>query len=167
MGRYQMSDEKEEPVSPAPSTLEVNDVLAAYRLSWLANFMSGPLYAELETSIGLSRPEFIVLLNCHHRPGNTAQEICLATGRPKNSISRAVIALQRAERLIQRRDATDGRLRRLHLTPKGETLYLAIIPKFVARERQMLAPLAPDERRHFERLLEKLVRRDDDWAQVF
>jgi len=150
-----------------PSVLEVNDVLTAYRLSWLANFMSGPLYAALELSHGLSRPEFIVLLNGHHRPGTTAHEVCLATGRPRNSISRGVLALVRKGLIVQEQDVADRRLRRLRLTAAGEALYASIIPLFVQRQAEMLSPLTPGERNLFAGLLAKLVRRDDDWAKVF
>ena len=157
----------EEQGQASPSVLEVNDVLTAYRLSWVANFMSGPLYAHLERTLHLTRPEFIVLLNCHHRPGTTAQEICLATGRPKNSISRAVIKLAQKAMLTQDKDRRDARLRPLRLTAKGKALYARTIPLFVAREKQMLAVLSADERAAFDGILTKLVNREDDWAQAF
>ncbi|MBV9076520.1 MAG: winged helix-turn-helix transcriptional regulator [Methylobacteriaceae bacterium] len=158
---------QDKPYPAPPSVLEANEVLTAYRLSWVANFLSGPIYKEIEARHGLSRPEFIVLFNCHHRPGSTARDICLATGRPKNSISRAVLVLARDGRLVQQPNPEDARQKRLVLTAAGEALYAAVIPLFKQREREMLSVLTDEERTSFEVLLAKLALRSDGWAEVF
>jgi len=42
--------------------LDRNPIRLAYRLSWLANFYSGPIYRRLEMERGLTRPEVIVMV---------------------------------------------------------------------------------------------------------
>lgn len=147
--------------------LDAPTIGAAYRVSWLANFFSGPIYRDLEVEPGISRPEFIVIFCLAHAPGVSAAAICRATGRPKNSVSRAIARLLAAGRVRRRTDAADRRAGLLELTAEGRALYEALIPRFRAREAAMLAPLSDDERGELDRLLGKLVHRGDDWATVF
>ncbi|QWG18226.1 MarR family transcriptional regulator [Bradyrhizobium sediminis] len=147
--------------------LEENPVPVAYRLSWVANFLTGPVYEEMEQRFGLTRPEFIILFNLVAAPGCTAQDVAEASGRPKNSISRAVNALLRNGLISRRIDDIDQRRRPLIVTSAGRRLYRQALPLFVTRERQMLAPLNEAERAEFDRLLRKLVFRTDSWAQTY
>jgi DNA-binding MarR family transcriptional regulator len=147
--------------------LDRNEIRLAYRLSWLANFYSGPIYRRLERKPGLTRPEFIVMFCLAHAPGISAADICAATGRPKNSISRAVNRLIGDGRIRRRADPEDGRAVILDLTEAGRALYAKLIPEFRTREARMLAPLTAAERSELDRLLGKLVHRDDDWAELF
>ncbi|MCX7374955.1 MAG: MarR family transcriptional regulator [Alphaproteobacteria bacterium] len=138
-----------------------------YRLSWLANFYSGPIYRRLQMLHGLTRHEFLVLFCLAHVPGIAAAEICAATGRPKNSISRAVGRLLRDRRIVRHADPSDGRAIILDLTPQGRSFHDAMMQELSAREAKMLAPLTTAEREQLDRLLGKLVHRDDDWADTF
>lgn len=147
--------------------LDTAEIRLAYRISWLANFYSGPIYRRLERRPGLTRPEVIVLFCLAHAPGISAADICAATGRPKNSISRAVNRLLGDGRIRRRADPDDGRAVILDLTEAGRALHERLMPEFRAREAAMLAPLTADERADLDRLLGKLVHRTDRWAQVF
>ncbi|WP_376093699.1 MarR family winged helix-turn-helix transcriptional regulator [Roseomonas sp. CCTCC AB2023176] len=151
----------------AHGILDAPTITPGYRFSWLANFFSGPIYCGLESDPGLSRPELVVLFCLAHASGIPAAAICRATGRPKNSISRAIARLLAAGRIRRRTDAADRRAGLLGLTDEGRALDEALIPRFRARQAAMLAPLSAGERAALDRLLGKLVRRDDDWAAVF
>ena len=70
-------------------------------------------------------------------------------------------------RVTRARDASDGRRAPLALTARGRGLYDKVIPLFRRREQQMLAVLSESERGQLERLLSKLVLRDDNWAQIY
>ena len=87
------------------------------------------------------------------------------TGIPKNSVSRAVARLIDAGLLQRHADAADARRVILQLTRKGRKVYESILPRFVARQERMLAVLTPAELAEFDRLLDKLVERQDDWAE--
>jgi DNA-binding MarR family transcriptional regulator len=151
----------------ARDILDRTEIRLAYRISWLANFYSGPIYRRLERRPGLTRPEVIVLFCLAHAPGMSAAEICAATGRPKNSISRAVNRLLGDGRIRRHAHPDDGRAVILDLTEAGRALYDRLLPDFRAREAAMLAPLTTAERADLDRLLGKLVHREDRWAQVF
>jgi DNA-binding MarR family transcriptional regulator len=116
---------------------------------------------------GIQRPEFATLFCTAHLAGATASDVVALTGIPKNSISRAVARLA-GDGLIEREQhEDDGRKALLKLTRKGRKAYDALLPQFMARQERMLAVLSPAELKEFDRLLDKLVERDDDWATDF
>lgn len=154
--------------NPNPmALLDSKQVRIAARLSWLANFFSGPLYRELELTRGLTRPEFTVLHCLAQCPNVTAQDICVMTGQSKNNLSRAIRRLLRDGRIARTEDSGDARARLLMLTDRGTALYGELIGLFVRREQEMLRPLSVGERADLDRLLGKLVTRSDDWAQRY
>jgi DNA-binding MarR family transcriptional regulator len=53
------------------------------------------------------------------------------------------------------------------LTARGRRIYEQILPRFQERQERMVAPLSGSERAELNRLLNKRVERDDDWAQAF
>jgi MarR family transcriptional regulator, temperature-dependent positive regulator of motility len=148
------------------SILSKNAITAGYRLSYLANFLVGPVYEEIARVHGLARSEFVVLFCLQHLGTLTAQDICEITGRPKNSISQAVTKLTNAGYISRRPDAADAR--RLYLTPTaaGRKLYEQAIPLFRRRESEMLAVLSDREQEQFLKLLGKLTLRSDGWADL-
>lgn len=171
-----MSRSKKKPASslapsernPNPLTvLDGKHVRIAARLSWLANFFSGPLYRQLELTRGLTRPEFSVLHCLAQCPNVTAQDICLMTGQAKNTMSRAIRRLLQDGRIARTEDANDARALVLTLTDRGAALYGQLIGLFIEREREMLRPLTAGERADLDRLLGKLVARTDDWAHRY
>jgi DNA-binding MarR family transcriptional regulator len=147
--------------------LASNEITTGYRISYLANFLVGPIYKEIAKTLGVSRSEFVVVFCLHHLGTLTAQDICAITGRPKNSISQAVGKLQRAGHVQRRTDPSDARRAPLVLTAKGRAMYERVIPLFRVREHKMLSVFSARERKQFDRLLEKVVLRDDDWAQSY
>lgn len=146
--------------------LESSEIAFAYRISYLANFFTGSVYRQVVARHGVARSEFVVVFCLKAIGESTAQDVCDITGRPKNSVSRAVNALLERGYVTRRADDTDGRRALLTLTRSGRELYGAALPIFREREAAMLAPLSKRERNQLDRLLAKLVLRDDDWAGV-
>lgn len=144
--------------------LERNPIPFAYRISYLANFFTGAVYREVADRVGVARSEFVVVFCLKLLGELSAQDICDITGRPKPSISRAVNAMLERGFVARRTDEDDARRAVLTLTRAGHAMYDATIPLFEAHEGAMLAPLNAAERRTLDRLLAKLVLRDDAWA---
>lgn len=146
----------------------LNDTVPfGYRISWLANFFREPIFKHVGSEYGLTQAEFLVIFCLAHMPGVNSVDICRVTGRPRNSISRAVIELQRKRYIARDTDADDRRRGLLRLTALGQRIYEAIIPLFQARQDAMISVLSPDERATLDTLLTKLVDRNDDWAKVY
>ena len=152
--------------NPKPlAILDSETVRIAARISWLANFFSGPLYRQMESTLGLTRPEFSILHCLAQCPNVTAQDICLMTGQAKNTLSRAIKRLLHDGRIMRTEDAKDSRAFILTLTDSGVKLHASLIVDFDRREQAMLQPLTRTELLELDRLLGKLVTRTDDWAR--
>ena len=79
-------------------------------------------------------------------------------GLDRVEAARALQALVR-ERYVERtHDAFDARRTLFRLTTRGRALYRRVASRTRARERALLAALAPAERRQLDRLLAKLER---------
>jgi DNA-binding MarR family transcriptional regulator len=134
------------------------------RLSVVSNRYTYPLYAKIERHHKLLRDEAAVIICLSVASAATAQEIVKYTGRPKNTLSRAVRKLE-AEGIISREtDANDGRVSRLHLTQRGNRIFVAIRGYFVEQDKRMIAVLTDKEKREFNRLLGKIADASTQWA---
>lgn len=147
------------------SILQRNEIAYVYRIGYLFNQCSGPVYRWTESELGIQRAHFATLFCIDHLPRLTATDIVELTGIPKNSLSRAVAKLKHDGMIRTEIDREDGRRVILHLTPKGRRIYAQILPRFQERQQKMLATLTTAEQRTFNTLLTKLVDREDGWAQ--
>lgn len=138
-----------------------------YRLSFLANYFTGPVYSGIERDTGLTRPEYVTLFCVSHRDGLAASDISVLAGYPKNSISRGVNLLIRKGLIEKRADPRDGRRASLHATAAGTRLYRATVTGFVAQQERMLGCLSAAERRQLDRLLGKLVDASPGWIDAY
>ena len=139
----------------------------AYRITLWANFFAGPIFLDIEVQFGLLRDEFNVLACLHDFGPLAAKHVCALTGRPKNSVSRAVNRLTRRGLIGSRSDLRDRRQNVLRIEAEGRDLYERTLPRFVAREAAMLAPLSAGERGQLDRLLGKLMAAHADWSQTY
>ena len=79
------------------------------------------------------------------------------TRRPRNSISRAVHRMLNVGYLDRVPDPEDGRQAKLSITEKGRALHDQIVDTFLNREAEVLAVLDDEERKEFQRMLQKLA----------
>jgi DNA-binding MarR family transcriptional regulator len=136
---------------------EHNEVRDTFRISFLANSLVLPIYEEIKRDHDLSRGEYLLLFCLSNVSELTAQDVADMTGRPRNSISRAVHRMLRDGYLTRSPDPDDGRQALLRITPAGRALHKAIVAKFIGREAALLGVLSRDERSTLDHLLSKLV----------
>ncbi len=148
----------------ALTMLHQSPLTDAWRVNFLANMFVGPIYQEFDARFGLTRPEFVVLFTLSQRPGIVARDICLATGLPKNSISRAVVNLGERGLIVRAPHQGDGRAKRLALTDAGAAMVEETVPLVHARQRSMMAALTPAEKATFDALLLKLIADIPSWV---
>lgn len=128
-----------------------------FRLSFMANSLVLPVYDEIKRRHGLNRGEYLLIHCLSFVPVMTAQDVARVTGRPRNSISRAVHRMLEEELIARAPDPEDGRQAMLTVTPKGRALVDTIMPLFRQRQEALLAPLSGEERQQLDRLLGKLT----------
>ena len=129
----------------------------AARFNYLGLRYNTPLYGWVEEHFGLSRAEFVVLYSLGLVDGVTASEIAASTAFPKNTLSRAVNRIARLGLIARRAGENDRRQQNLTLTPKGRAILDEALPRFVAMEEEMLAPLSLIERETLSALMAKVV----------
>ncbi|MGL5114717.1 MAG: MarR family winged helix-turn-helix transcriptional regulator [Beijerinckiaceae bacterium] len=129
----------------------------AARFNYLALRYNQPLYGWVEERFGLSRSEFVVIYSLGLLDDVTASEIAASTAFPKNTLSRAVNRLIKLGLVRRLPSPTDRRAQPLSLTTRGREMLDEAIPRFVALEEQMLAPLSLIERETLATLMAKVV----------
>ncbi|MCU0883625.1 MAG: MarR family transcriptional regulator [Beijerinckiaceae bacterium] len=129
----------------------------AARFNYLALRYNQPLYGWVAERFGLARIEFVVIYSLALQDGITASEIASSTAFPKNTLSRAVNRLIRIGLVLRRTDMIDRRQQFLSLTPAGRAIFEEALPRFVALEAEMLAPLSLVERETLSALMAKVV----------
>lgn len=135
-----------------------------YWISYLANHFTIPAYRKLGDALGITRHEGLILLSLDTlQNGLTAGEIAELSGRPKNSISRAVSSLEKRQ-LIRRRSATsDRRQQPMTLTAEGRGVAKKISAHFRHRSDAAMNALTQNEQEQLGRLLAKLVSASSSW----
>jgi DNA-binding MarR family transcriptional regulator len=129
----------------------------AARFNFLALRYNHPLYGWVQRRFGLSRTEFVVIYSLMLMDGVTASEIASSTAFPKNTLSRAVNRLEGLGLIARSPGSEDRRAQPLTLTPSGRAVLDEAVPRFVALEEEMLAPLSLVEREQLATLMAKVV----------
>lgn len=135
----------------------------AFRFNYIALRYNVPLYGWIQRVYGLSRPEFVVLYTLGLHDGALARDIAVSYGFPKNTLSRAIQKLTRAQLIRRDADPLDGRNQILRLLPDGRRIFDETLPRFVELEERMLDTLNRDERDTLSRLLAKIVLDSVNW----
>lgn len=129
----------------------------AARFNYLALRYNHPLYGWVEKRFGLSRVEFVVIYSLMLMEGVTASEISSSAAFPKNTLSRAVNRLEKLGLIARAAGTVDRRAQPLMLTGKGRAVLDESVPRFIALEEEMLAPLSLVEREQLSNLMAKVV----------
>ena len=127
----------------------------AYRITYLANSIVFPAYAEIKKDFGLVRAEYILLACLSHFEMLTAQDVARISRRPRNTISRAVHRMMDEGYLDRAPDPDDARQARLRITPSGRDLHRKISGYLRRRQDEVLGKLTAEERRTLSSLLKK------------
>jgi DNA-binding MarR family transcriptional regulator len=123
----------------------------------LSNLIARPFGTLHGGTEDLSVPEWRVLRVLYGSAPMSIGEVCFRTGMPKMQASRAVKRGVELKRLVYSNDQSDARKKLVTLTDEGHSLCERILPSAIARERQVVSPLSPDERKQLKTLLRTLI----------
>ncbi|MCW5731387.1 MAG: MarR family transcriptional regulator [Alphaproteobacteria bacterium] len=143
-------------VPSSDNALRLEDFLP-YRLSVLANLVSGSLARVYARRFDLTVPEWRVLAVLGRYPGISAGEVAERAAMDKVTVSRAVARLIARGRLRRGTDAEDRRRSALRMTAEGRTVYQRIVPLARAYEAELLADFSAAERTSLDRLIHRLT----------
>jgi DNA-binding MarR family transcriptional regulator len=129
-----------------------------YRLSVLSNRISRDIAKSYQRRFELSIPEWRVMATLGEFGKLSAREVARLTAMDKVAVSRAVVKLARAGRLVRKKDAADRRRTVLALSREGLAIYAKVGPLALAYEGALLKKLGPADRKALDQVLEKLAR---------
>jgi|SRR5471032_2855192 len=130
-----------------------SSVWIGLRLVVISNRYVTSLYSQIDDQLGLQRDDVAVLACLSITDATTAQEIVRYTGRPKNSVSRAVTGLEASGFLSRAIHPHDGRAATLAVTAKGRRAVKLIGSRAAEHDGRMMADLNEHERQELTRLL--------------
>jgi DNA-binding MarR family transcriptional regulator len=137
-----------EPTRPA------DDILSAIHI--LANLIGGA-YSDHLDDIGITVPEWRVVLTLARYPGSTATEITDRWAMDKMAISRAIQRQEKANNIERKGNPDDRRSFRLSLTASGDALYEKILPVANKRYQTLVSSISPRELASLHKSLDKLI----------
>lgn len=126
-------------------------------ISFITSAIVVPSYDTIKRDFGIIRSEYLLLMCLSHFPTLTAKDVSFMTGRPRNSISRAVHRMLSVGYVTRSDDPEDGRKAKLRITPDGRALHEQIVQILVQREAQVLGVLNKKERAELRKLVNKVA----------
>ena len=135
----------------------------AWRFTLWSNYYTEPCFSAMSRDFDVGRDEFNVLSCLSSHGPMAAKTICEVTGRPKNSISRAVTRLSGRKMIRRKTNPLDRRESSLILTESGRKLYERVLPIAIDRQSTMLSGLSSSERALLDQVLNKLMQFRHQW----
>ncbi|KQX19522.1 MULTISPECIES: MarR family winged helix-turn-helix transcriptional regulator [unclassified Sphingomonas] len=112
----------------------------------------------------LTRQQFALMLALGQRPGASQRDLVEATGIDKSTLKEMLGRLVKRGWVERERDPRDSRAWTMDLTAEGTALLLDNLARVQDAQREILAPLSPDDQATLLRLLRILLGRDGEGA---
>ena len=146
------------PRSPAAQDfLEKVEFQDAALISFVTSAIIVPAYDAVKRDFAIIRAEYMLLLCLAHFPALTAQDVSRLTGRPRNSISRAVHRMLSEGYITRVPDPEDGRQAKLAITEGGREMHNKIAAMMVESQSAILSVLTNREQTTLRDILKKLA----------
>jgi DNA-binding MarR family transcriptional regulator len=168
-----VEDSQETELKASDSAVNTQDVFAAvvtngpisdaWRFTLWSNYYTEPCFSAMSRDFDVGRDEFNVLSCLSSYGPMAAKTICDVTGRPKNSISRAVTRLSERKMIRRKINPLDRRESSLILNESGRKLYERVVPVAIERQSTMLSGLSSSERALLDQVLNKLMQFRHEW----
>jgi DNA-binding MarR family transcriptional regulator len=139
------------------SKKKVVDSSVFFKLIRLVNLTARPFNEVIGKHYELSLNEWRVMVVLASHPGCFATDVVDYTGLDKMSVSRALSALAKAQRINRVADAIDARRTHVALSKVGVALFEGIGESAAEREAHMLASLSAIEVARLDATLNKLT----------
>jgi MarR family transcriptional regulator, lower aerobic nicotinate degradation pathway regulator len=115
------------------------------------------IFVEECAAFELTPPQHSTLIVIDHCPGLDQAALARAIGFDRATTGQVVEGLEARGLLKRENSSTDRRRKRLALTPQGRALMKRAAIAIERTSERLLAPLRPDQRKHFVKLLLQLT----------
>jgi MarR family transcriptional regulator, lower aerobic nicotinate degradation pathway regulator len=137
----------------------VSPLMVIFRLLKLASFISGPYIQRDAIRYGIGLSELRVLMALAPLREAASHEIAHVAGMNQMSVSRAVAALKRHKRVVQRTDPNNRRRKLLQLSDEGWALHRKVIPHVEKLANLLLGDLNREEVAQLSRFIDVMAAR--------
>lgn len=146
-------------ISDKPSGRHEHPAAILHRYLRVSNKLQLAFVAHFEKHYAISMSEFRVLIVLHNMGEAASHEIAEVTGITTMSVSRAVAALTRDNRVSARTDKNNRRRKLLKLTAEGRRLVTAMQPALEAINNIVIGEMPERSRKQFSRALGEMSLR--------
>lgn len=140
---------------------ETSDVVLLHRLLKLTNRLMAPFSTHLSHRYRISVNEFRLLMTIGALGRTASHEVAELTGVNAMSVSRAVSALQKHDRVVVETDEGNRRRKWLSLSDEGRRLYEIMRPQTETVAHYLFSELDSAEVAGFASIVERLIERLD------
>jgi DNA-binding MarR family transcriptional regulator len=137
------------------TVLKLNQFLP-YRLVHLAETVSRSFSQIYADQYGIGIPEWRLIATLGEHEAMTARDIGTATSMHKTKVSRAVAALENRGFVVREKNPEDLREQVLKLSPRGNEVYLELVPKALAYSKELENALTDGQRKALSEIFERL-----------
>ncbi|WP_310741100.1 MarR family winged helix-turn-helix transcriptional regulator [Ideonella aquatica] len=124
------------------------------------------VFLEETAEFGITPVQFAALQAVRQQPGLDQRSLARTIGYDTSTIGGVVDRLEKRGLLQRQASPSDRRVRQLVLTTEGERVLMLIIAPMQRAQHRMLAPLPPDQRDEFLRMLVALVQGNNELARA-
>ena len=139
------------------SELDDSRTVLMHRLLKLTNRLMAPFTTHLASRHQISMNEFRMLMTLGRFGDKASHELAVHTGVNAMSVSRAVAALERNNRIKVSVDPANRRRKTLSLTAEGRRLYAMMRPEADRVAEYLLSQLSGSDMAALERIVDTLI----------
>lgn len=124
------------------------------------------LFLEECAPVDLTPVQFAALVTVRDNPGIDATRLSALVAFDRSTLGNVLERMEAKELILRSGSKDDKRVKVLHLSPKGERILQEAGPLAQRAQERILAPLAPEDREVFMRMLAQLVELNNDASRV-
>ena len=127
-----------------------------YQMRRLRQIAAAVFAAEAAT-FGVTAQQWTTLQAIGELSGLEQNELCSVVSLDRATMATLLARLEEKGLVRRTTSAIDRRRKHIELTPRGRRILEAMAPVVDAVQDRLMAPLSPDDRREFSRMLSQLV----------
>ncbi len=105
----------------------------------------------------LSLEQWLILLLLKMQDGRTQQELCVASGKEKTTVTRLIDGLEKKKMINRVRDKSDRRNNLIYITPDGKNAEMILTPIALLINEKALIGFKSEEITHLYDMLNRIV----------
>jgi DNA-binding MarR family transcriptional regulator len=154
-------------LKPAPATADPLDIdhLPGHAIRRLHQISVGIFMHEVG-DLGVTPVQYAALQRVGNQPGTDQRTLARGIALDTSTTAGVVDRLEARGWMERRTAPEDRRSRQLFLTPEGQAALAATVPAMLRTQEQILAPLTPNQRQEFMRLLGMLVEENNTLSRA-